>query len=96
MVSRKQSKEQRASDRKKIKQLKKELRRWERNSLELVYHRYTHEYAFDELREAQLDMKPNGINKDIGEEIDLVIGMCKWKNVDLEIIVAQFKTGAAY
>lgn len=69
---------------------------WRKSSVELVYHRYTQDYAFGELRDTRLEVDPNGTDKDIGQEWDLIIGMRKWKHVDLEIIAGQFIAGEAY
>ncbi len=70
-----------------------------RSSVELVYHRYEQVYEQEGLRDTRLKIDPNDpdlIDTDIGEELDLVIGMRKWKHVDLEFIVAAFRAGKAF
>jgi hypothetical protein len=43
-------------------------------SLDLLYHHYQQDEAFDELRDSALDAEPNGENRRLGDEIDLVLG----------------------
>ena len=46
----------------------------EETSIDLVYHYYIQTKASDELRDANIDADPNGIDKSLGSEIDLILG----------------------
>ncbi|GJM15575.1 MAG: hypothetical protein DHS20C13_09020 [Thermodesulfobacteriota bacterium] len=46
----------------------------EESSIDLVYHYYFQTDASDELRDSNLDVDPDGINKSLGSEIDLILG----------------------
>ncbi len=44
------------------------------SSVELVYHYYRQDEAFDEIRDAAVYEYPDGLSKELGHEIDLIIG----------------------
>ena len=46
----------------------------EETSIDFVYHYYIQTEATDELRDSNIDTDPNGINKSLGSEIDLILG----------------------
>ncbi len=66
------------------------------SSVELVYHRYTQNYAVDDLRASRLRTDPEGENRDIGEEFDIILGFEDWKQIEIELIFAQFRAGNAF
>jgi hypothetical protein len=73
----------------------------ERTSLDLVYHDYLQDEAKPEFSpqpgvEADLDLKPNGIDADIGRELDLVFGFRRYRSWDIEIVGAWFDPGDAF
>ncbi|MGE3163959.1 MAG: alginate export family protein [Planctomycetota bacterium] len=66
-------------------------------SLDLVYHRYRQHAAADFLRDSSLRESPTGFDVDIGEEIDLIIGLDKlFRHLDVEIDVGYFIPGRAF
>lgn len=65
-------------------------------SIDLVYHRYRQDVPFDELRDSNLDEDPNGDSRSLGEEIDLIVGMRKWHDIDVEFIAGHFTPGNAF
>lgn len=67
-----------------------------RSSLEVVYHRYQQVHADNDVRDARLRIDPNGIDTDIGEELDFVLGFRKWQHVDIEAVLGLFRAGDAY
>ncbi len=69
---------------------------FEESSVELLYHRYNQVHATPFLRNAKIDQSPEGEHRDVGQEIDLVLGIEEWKHVELEIIAAMFRAGKAY
>ncbi len=64
-------------------------------SVHLLYHDYQQHKALDELRDTNLDQDPNGENRDIGREIDLVLGL-ELSRVAVEIETGYFMPGAAF
>jgi hypothetical protein len=69
---------------------------WKDSSVEIAYHRYRQDRAADFLRDGEIDADPLGIDKDIGEELDIVVGLENWKHVELEFVAAVFRAGDAF
>ena len=72
------------------------IRPTKKSSIDLVYHDYRQVEASDEIRDSDLDTDPNGMDKDLGREVDLVIGYQEIKNLNTELIVAYFWPGNAF
>lgn len=66
------------------------------SSLDLVYRNYRQVYANSILRSARINAPLNGEDRDVGDEIDLVIGVEEWRNWELKIIGSIFLPGSAY
>jgi hypothetical protein len=66
------------------------------SSLELVYHRYRQAKAADFLRDARIDDGLTGVSRDIGREIDLVLGFRERRRWELELIAGAFEAGEAF
>ena len=49
-----------------------------------------------EMRDVSIDLDPDGLNRDLGNEFDLVALYEINDSLELEIITAVFKAGAAY
>ena len=67
-----------------------------RSSVDLVYHRYKQPHRMDEIRDSEIDEDPSGHSRDIGQEIDLVIGIREGDTIDLELIGGVFFPGRAF
>lgn len=67
-----------------------------RVSVDLVWHQYAQNVASRQLIDTQLKRRPNGINTDLGEEFDFVLGWRTQKTWDLEVILAYFMPGRAF
>lgn len=70
-------------------------------SLDLVYHRYTQDVPLDRFSpgpsiESDLDRRPNGVDADLGSEIDLILGYRAIANWDLEVVAAMFSPGDGF
>ncbi|MGH8503567.1 MAG: alginate export family protein [Gammaproteobacteria bacterium] len=63
--------------------------------VDLVYHDYRQHKAADSLREASIDAEPNGLSKDLGTEIDLIIGY-EQRRLDLALDLGYFIPGQAF
>ncbi|HXG31546.1 MAG TPA: alginate export family protein [Thermodesulfobacteriota bacterium] len=71
----------------------------EESSIDLVYHYYLQHKASDELREAGIDTDPDGLDKSLGSEIDIVIGYVHEGikgNVELALMLGYFLPGRAF
>ncbi len=67
----------------------------EDTSLDLVYHAYEQDVTATSFLDAEIDPAPNGIDPDLGEELDLVFGQ-RWERWNLEIVGAVFDPGDAF
>ncbi len=67
-----------------------------RFSTDLVYHYYMQDVARDRLRDTGLDMRPNGIDRELGSELDLIFGHRSSVGLDTEIVLATFDPGSAF
>lgn len=73
------------------------LKPMENCSIDLVFHRYNQVEAADSLRRSRLKASPNGLDTDLGSEIDLVIGFNDFLDqFDLEFEVGHFLPGDAF
>ena len=66
------------------------------SSLDLLYHNYRQVYADTTLRAPRIDAPLNGADRDVGEEIDLVLGIEEWRRWELKFIGSVFFPGDAY
>lgn len=66
------------------------------SSIELLFHDYRQMHAAPSIRDSQLDLQPLGVNRDLGTELDLVIGLEEWVHWELEIVAAAFRAGPAF
>ena len=67
-----------------------------RSSLDLVFHSYRQLEASDELRDSDLNIDPQGNSRDIGSELDLVVGIEEWEKLELELVLSRFRAGRAF
>jgi len=69
----------------------------EETSIDLVYHYYFQTKAAEELRDSNLDIEPNGIDKSLGNEIDLIFGYeQKEEKVAVALSFGYFFPGSAF
>jgi len=67
-----------------------------RVSLDLVAHQYRQDRLSRHLVDMKLKNQPNGQSKDLGEEVDMILGWRTNRNWDLEVVTAWFHPGAAF
>lgn len=72
------------------------VRPTKKSSIDLVYHNSRQDIASDELRDTDLDEDPNGANKELGDELNLVIGYRGIKNMKMRLILGSFYPGSAF
>ncbi len=64
------------------------------SSLELVYHDYQ-QRSRSRNRISRIGKRPNGRHKDLGTELDIVLGIEESEKFEFEAIIAGFKAGRA-
>ena len=64
-------------------------------SLELIYHYYLQHRAQDDVLSSALDSDPSGESRFLGSELDLVLGVRKFKQFDLKASFGLFLPGKA-
>lgn len=67
-----------------------------RTSLDLVYHRYRQDVVADFLEDSDVDADPNGLSRDLGSEVDLILGIRPSSFWNLEVVVARFEPDSAF
>lgn len=67
-----------------------------KNSLDLVFHTYRQIEPMDDIRNARLDYDPDGVDSDIGSEINLVLGIEELANWEIELVASRFRAGEAF
>jgi alginate production protein len=72
------------------------IRLFKNSSIELVYHKYDQVEAFNKLRNANLNVNPNGLDRDIGQEVNVICNFREWKRLELGIEGAVFDPGKAF
>ncbi len=65
-------------------------------SVDLLYHYYRQDKASDELRDAALEADPTGRDKDLGHEIDLVLGYAGIEGLEFRGFLGYFMPGDAF
>lgn len=66
------------------------------SSIELAWHDYRQLHASDTLRDTRLNADPSGLDPDIGQEIDLVLGFREGRRLDVELATGMFMAGEAF
>lgn len=72
------------------------LRPSEDTSIDFVYHHYRQNKASDELRSSNLAADPDGQNKDLGQELDIVFGAEDVGGLTAQVVFGAFFPGDAF
>ena len=72
------------------------IRPTKNSSIDVVYHRYLQHAAEDDIRDSNLEIDPNGESRQLGDEVDLIIGYRPTDNIRLEAVVGAFFPGSAF
>ena len=65
-------------------------------SIDLVGHYYRQDKAVRKILDSDLDQRPNGIYRELGWEIDAIIGWRPVRSWDFEFVLGWFKPGKAF
>ncbi|MGH8627970.1 MAG: alginate export family protein [Gammaproteobacteria bacterium] len=66
------------------------------SSLDLVYHHYRLVEPATSLRDTRLELTLTGEDRDLGNEIDIVLALEEWERFELEFSAAAFRSGRAF
>lgn len=69
---------------------------WRSSSIEFLYHNYRQFHASPFLQKAKIKARPNGLNTAIGDEFNIVLGLEEWQHLEIELVAALFRSGAAF
>ena len=72
------------------------IRPTKKSSFDVVYHHYRQSVAMPMLRDVGIDPDPNGASKNLGDEVDFIVGIRDIKNVRIELVGAIFFPGDAF
>jgi alginate production protein len=72
------------------------VRVFDNTSIELATHRLRQVRAADSIRGARLSADPQGANRSLGREVDLLVAVRENKNVEFLFKASHFKPGAAF
>jgi alginate production protein len=72
------------------------LRFLNNSSAEVLVHRYRQPVASTTLVGSRLSPDPSGLARDIGREVDLFFALREWRHVELTLMLARFRPGAAF
>ena len=67
-----------------------------RGSVDLVAHYYRQDVAIRKILDSDIDQKPDGINRELGWEVDAIVGWRPVRAWDFEFVLGWFKPGEAF
>jgi alginate production protein len=79
-----------------VRSLSAGVRLLENSSLELIRYRYRQPVPSTSIPGARLSADPLGVSGDIGREVDVLLALREWKNVELTLRWSRFTPGAAF
>lgn len=65
-------------------------------SLDLVWHHYRQEYALAALGPTRLRLTPDGSSRELGHEVDLLLGINSFDPVRIQLAIGYFQPGEAF
>lgn len=65
-------------------------------SIEFIYHYYRQHKRSDEIRDAEVDEDPDGLNKILGQEIDFVAAYRSKPHIKASLVLGYFMPGQAF
>lgn len=69
---------------------------FKKTSVDLLYHSYRQPAKADHLRDSNLERDPLGEDRDIGNEVDLILGFGAIKNFSMELVYGKFLPGGGF
>ena len=62
----------------------------------LMHYDYEQDERSDQIGDVTIEVDPTGLSSDLGKEIDLIVTIEPYENLELKLIAAQFEAGKAY
>ena len=67
------------------------------SSIDLILHSYNQVEASQEIRRSRIRISPEGLHRELGTELDLVLGLTEFgNNCDLDLEIGYFQPGSAF
>ena len=66
------------------------------SSIEFTYHHYRQAEAAPFLRDVRFKRDPNGLNRALGQEWGVILGIEEWDRWEFELTTSLFRTGQAF
>lgn len=66
------------------------------SSLDVVYHYYRQAQPADTVRGTRLNTALNGVDRDLGHGLDLVLAVEEWERLHFEVSISTLRAGAAF
>lgn len=66
------------------------------SSVEVVYHQYRQIDLLNRIRDSRININPTGLDTDLGQELDFVLGLEEWDHWEFELVAAIFYSGKAF
>jgi alginate production protein len=66
------------------------------SSLDLVYHAYRQAAASESLPDARIEATLGGRDRDLGQELDLVLALEEWERLEFLVVGSVFRAGDAF
>ena len=67
-----------------------------RGSIDLVGHYYRQDKTVGKIIDSDIEQRPDGINRELGWEVDVIVGWRPVRSWDFEFVLGWFKPGAAF
>ncbi|MGI9431020.1 MAG: alginate export family protein [Myxococcota bacterium] len=66
------------------------------SSLDLVFHDYAQVHRAEFLRDTGFRRRPNGLDREVGQELDLILGIEEWRAFEIKLVGGVFRAGEAF
>ena len=67
-----------------------------KGSIDLLAHYYRQDKAARRIVDSDIDQRPNGLDPDLGWEVDAILGWRPVRSWDFELVLGWFKPGKAF
>ncbi len=72
------------------------LRLLANTSIEVVVHKYRQQFADTRIANSRLSQDPEGLSRDIGHEVDVLLASREWRQFELTVTFSNFYPGEAF
>lgn len=72
------------------------FRPYRKTSVDVMFHHYRQVKASTTIRRSRLRLDPQGVKRNLGWEVDIIVGLEAWKPLEMEVVLAYFHPGSAF